>query len=151
MTRPRKEQVCVESTPYYHLTSRCVRRTFLCGIDHTTGKNYEHRRQWIENRIRLLSSLFTVDLCAYAVMSNHYHITVKLCPEQADNWTDHEVIERWTSLFKGPLLVRRWHAGEPLLAAELAVVSEFIACYRAFQKLKLVYEMSQRTHGPCGE
>ncbi len=130
MTRPRKEQVCVESTPYYHLTSRCVRRTFLCGIDHTTGKNYEHRRQWIENRIRLLSSLFTVDLCAYAVMSNHYHIAVKLCPEQADNWTDHEVIERWTSLFKGPLLVRRWHAGDPLLAAELAVVSECIACYR---------------------
>ncbi|MEE8056689.1 MAG: hypothetical protein V3T17_02455 [Pseudomonadales bacterium] len=78
MTRPRKELVCVQNTPYYHVVSRCVRRTFLCGIDHASGKDYQHRRQWIENRIRLLASLFSLDICAYAVLSNHYHITLKL-------------------------------------------------------------------------
>jgi len=82
MTRPRKELVSVEDTPYYHVTSRCVRRTFLCGIDQTTGTNYEHRRQWIENRIRILSSLFALDVCAYAVMSKRYHITIKHNPDE---------------------------------------------------------------------
>ena len=32
MTRPRREIVSVQDTPYYHVVSRCVRRTYLCGI-----------------------------------------------------------------------------------------------------------------------
>jgi hypothetical protein len=68
MTLPRQTFVFVEETPYYHLISRCVRRTYLCGVDHTTGKRYEHRRQWIEDRLRVLSSLFAIDLCSYAVI-----------------------------------------------------------------------------------
>jgi hypothetical protein len=57
MTRPRKELISISDTPYYHIVSRCVRRAFLCGFDNTSQRDYEHRRQWIENRIRLLSSL----------------------------------------------------------------------------------------------
>ena len=64
MPRPRAEQVSVADTPYYHVISRCVRRTFLCGEDHQTGRSYEHRRGWIEERIRLLSSVFAVDIAA---------------------------------------------------------------------------------------
>ena len=130
MPRPRKELVSIDDTPYYHVVSRCVRRTFLCGVDHTTGNSYEHRRQWIENRIRILSSLFSIDICAYAVLSNHYHIALKLCPEQAEAWTSREVAERWTSLFKGPLLVQQWVAGKTLGPAELLTVNDCIAVYR---------------------
>jgi REP element-mobilizing transposase RayT len=84
MTQARSTLVSVVDTPYYHLVARCVRRTFLCGVDKATGTNYEYRRQWIEDRIRILSSVFAIDLCAYAVMSNHIHIVAKLCPEQTE-------------------------------------------------------------------
>ena len=77
MSQPRSTLVSVSDTPYYHVVSRCVRRTFLCGVDTSTGKDYEHRRQWIETRIRMLSSVFAIDICAYAVMSNHLHIVLK--------------------------------------------------------------------------
>ena len=130
MPRPRKELVCIEDTPYYHVTSRCVRRTFLCGVDQSTGQSYEHRRQWIEERIWVLSSIFAIDICAYAVMSNHHHIVLKICPEQAFTWSNEEVIERWTSLFKGPPLIQKWQSGEALIPAELEVVSACIARYR---------------------
>ncbi|SFR47700.1 hypothetical protein SAMN05216203_0649 [Marinobacter daqiaonensis] len=70
MSRPGEQQISLADTPYCHVASRCVRRTFLCGIDHQTGQSYEHRRQCIEQHIRMLSSIFTVELCAYV---NHYH------------------------------------------------------------------------------
>ncbi|MFT7130596.1 MAG: hypothetical protein ACI89U_002720 [Gammaproteobacteria bacterium] len=53
MTRPRKQIVSIDDTPYYPIVSRCVRRAFLCGSD--GERSYDHRRQWIEDRIRLLS------------------------------------------------------------------------------------------------
>ncbi|MCE0559400.1 hypothetical protein [Motilimonas sp. E26] len=40
MTLSRKQLICPESTTYYHVTSRCVRRAFLCGIDHYTQKSW---------------------------------------------------------------------------------------------------------------
>lgn len=130
MPRARKHLICVDDTPYYHVTSRCVRRAFLCGTDKLTGKSYEHRRDWLEKRIRLLCSLFSVHLCAYAVMSNHYHLVVKLCPDESDSWSDDQVLARWTALFKGPLLVQRYGRGEPLLEVELETVRSMAAVYR---------------------
>jgi REP element-mobilizing transposase RayT len=121
----------VADTPYYHVTSRCVRRAFLCGIERHTGKSYEHRRTWIEDRLRVLSSLFSIDLCAYAVMSNHYHLVVKLNPGESEGWSDDKVLQRWTALFRGPLLVQRYRAGEPLSAAEQDAVRSIAAVYRA--------------------
>ncbi|MEJ2743419.1 MAG: transposase, partial [Gammaproteobacteria bacterium] len=44
MTKPRNSLISLEDTTYYHIVSRCVRRSFLCGLDALSGKNFEHRR-----------------------------------------------------------------------------------------------------------
>ena len=131
MPRPRCQLVSAADTPYYHVYSRCVRRAFLCGVDQYTGKSYEHRRGWIEDRLRVLASLFSIDVCAYAVMSNHYHLVVKLCPDQATKWSDDQVLTRWTALFKGPLLVQRHRAGDVLDAAETATLTSITSVLRS--------------------
>ncbi|WP_407820410.1 Type I secretion system protein TolC [Shewanella algae] len=56
MPRPRYAQVSLEDTPFYHCISRCVRRTFLCGVDDYSGKSYEHRRDWVESRLLELAA-----------------------------------------------------------------------------------------------
>lgn len=124
MTRARYTQVSLDSTPYYHCICRCVRRAFLCGQDHYSGQDYEHRRQWVVDRLAVLGEVFAIDLCAYAVMSNHYHVVVRLNQKQAQAWSDTEVAERWMRLFSGPLIVQRWlsgksEGGEALKALEI--------------------------------
>ena len=67
MTVARKQQICVETTPYYHIISRCVRQAFLCGRDVQSGRSFEHRRQWLIDRIKKVASVFAIDICSYAV------------------------------------------------------------------------------------
>ncbi len=99
-TISREQQVSLETTRYYHIISRCVRRAFLCGDDPLSGKDLNHRKAWLLDRIRELTSVFAIRVCAYAIMSNHYHIVVYLDREDAEGWSDEEVYERWKQLFK---------------------------------------------------
>ena len=88
MTRAREQQICCEDTPYYHCISRVVRKAFLCGYDRTSQQNYEHRRQWVIDRLAVLSDVFCIEICAYAIMSNHYHLVLYINKEQVDGLTD---------------------------------------------------------------
>ncbi|MBT3022835.1 MAG: transposase [Candidatus Thiodiazotropha sp. (ex Lucina aurantia)] len=130
MPKPRKAQVSLDTTPYYHCVSRCVRRAFLCGVDTHTGKSYEHRRQWIVDRMKLLAELFAIDICAYAVMSNHYHIILHVDPERAAGWSEQDVIARWEHLFSLPVLVQRSRSMEAITSAERDAVSELVSKWR---------------------
>jgi hypothetical protein len=94
MTIARSRQISLQDTPYYHVVSRCVRRAFLCGDDAHSGQSYEHRRQWVVDKLGQLSRLFAIGVCAYAVMSNHYHLVLKIEPDTAANWSEREVAER---------------------------------------------------------
>ena len=58
----------------FHYISRTVRWAFLCGHDSTSGKDYEHRRGWVEMRIEFLAGQFGIDVLSFAVMSNHLHL-----------------------------------------------------------------------------
>ena len=130
MTQPRSQLVSIDDTPFYNITSRCVRRSFLCGFDKTSGKSYEHRRDWIEQRIRLLSSIFAIETCAYSVMHNHLHLVIKLNPAEAEKWDADEVLERWSCLFKGAPIVQRYLKGDPLSPAERTAVSDCMVRYQ---------------------
>ena len=130
MPKPRKTLVSLDATPYYHCVSRCVRRAFLCGEDTVTGNSYEHRRQWIEDRLLTLASIFAIDIAAYAVMSNHYHVVLHINHEQSANWTRSEVIAQWHQLFKGSLLSQRYSRGETLSKAEHDTLSEQVNEWR---------------------
>lgn len=78
MATPRKKQLSLVDTKYYHCISRCVRRAYLCGEDNATGKSYEYRRAWVEDKLLELASIFCIDVCAYSVMSNYKHIIYQL-------------------------------------------------------------------------
>ena len=130
MPKPRNTQVSIDATPYYHCVSRCVRRAFLCGVDNLTGNSYEHRRGWIEKRIIKLGQLFCIDVCAYAVMSNHYHVVLHLNSAAQQALSMNEVLTRWQSLFAGNLLVARYLREEALCDAELKAITDISEKWR---------------------
>ena len=130
MPKPRKALVSLDSTTYYHCVSRCVRRAFLCGIDQLTGRSFEHRRGWIEERLLTLPRAFAIDICAYAVMHNHTHVVLHIDTDRAANWSQRDVIEHWHALFNGTLLSQRFLNDEPLSKSELFLIDELVACWR---------------------
>lgn len=99
MATPRYSKVDLSVTPFYHCISRCVRQAYLCGTDLLTGRSYEHRKQWLIDKIEFLTTVFSIQILSYAIMDNHYHIDVYINSDQADNWEDDEVIARWKQLF----------------------------------------------------
>jgi putative transposase len=98
MALPRKQYVRDGEIGVYHCTTRCVRRAFLSGYDQYSGRDFSHRKAWIEDRLRQLASIFAVDVTTFSVMSNHYHVTVRTRPDIVANWSDYDVARRWLIL-----------------------------------------------------
>ena len=130
MTVARSRLIHPETTPYYHCVARCVRRAFLCGYDKYVHRSYEHRKPWVVDRLRFLASLFSIDVCAYAVMSNHYHVILRVDLEGNKRLSDEAVIERWGKLFTIHVLVARWQSGQTKSEAEVAAARELVNIWR---------------------
>jgi hypothetical protein len=98
MSAPRHHLVPAGVAGDFHCISRCVRRAFLCGKDAVTGRSFDHRKQWIEDRLFELADIFAIGVYAYAVMSNHVHVVAHVAPDLTQAWSPHEVARRWMRL-----------------------------------------------------
>ena len=81
-----------------HVIGRVVRRCFLLGNDPVTGKNYDHRKIWIEDQLKHLAANFGIDLLSFAFLSNHFHLILGSRPDVVAMWDDSEVARRWLML-----------------------------------------------------
>ncbi|MDZ7869184.1 MAG: transposase [Rheinheimera sp.] len=122
-------QIALSETPYYHLISRCVRRAFLCGKTETY--NFEHRRDWILERLHQLTQMFAIDIAAFALMSNHYHLVVRVDVTRAALWSYQDISDRWQILFRLPVLVERFLSGDSSGEAENQVVETILETWRS--------------------
>ncbi len=131
MTTARSQLINLDTTAYYHCVSRCVRRSFLCGEDSVSGKSYEHRRSWVERKIYTLASVYCIDICSYAVMSNHYHLVVYIDKQSAQALSPVEVVERWGREHKLPVIIQRWQQKQLIGRAEYEACEAIIERWRA--------------------
>ena len=95
----RREIFADDEIQAFHVINRCVRRTFLCGKDRKTGRDFSHRKQWLRDRLEVLAGIFAVDVLGCAVLSNHLHVVVRTRPDVVKSWSDAEIAVRWWNLF----------------------------------------------------
>jgi hypothetical protein len=94
----RAEVFCPSEVAVIHVINRCVRRCFLMGEDPVSGKNFDHRKQWLENRLHRMAACFGIDLLCYSILSNHFHLILRSRPDVVETWDDTEVARRWLTL-----------------------------------------------------
>jgi len=102
MPRPNRiEQFDAAEICIVHVVQRCVRRAFLAGVDHTSGKDFSFRKEWIRRRTEAIASVFAIDVLSYAIMSNHIHVILRNRPDVVAQWDDRQVALRWLKVFPG--------------------------------------------------
>ena len=132
MALPRSQYVQEGQEGVYHCFSRCVRRAFLCGFDALTRRDFSHRKAWLVDRLRHLAAIFAIEVCAYAVMENHYHTILRTRPDIAAAWSDRDVATRWLTLFPQHRDLR----GIPIPPAEKDICA-LADCTERIAKLRL--------------
>ncbi len=99
MARPRSAIVDPEKIGVYHCISRCVRRESLIATP--------ARRTWIMERLRFLSSHAAIDVLAFAIMTNHIHLLLRIRPDGTDAMSDRDAVRRRIALLPSQRLRRR--------------------------------------------
>ena len=83
------------------------------------------------SRLRFLSFVYAIDICAYAILDNHYHVILHVDQQRAETWSKQEVAERWMQLYSGHILVKRWLAAPGTIdSATMDKVDEIITEWR---------------------
>ncbi len=81
-----------------HVINRTSRRCFLMGLDPVTGQCFDHRKKWMEDKLKQLAASFGIDLFTYAILSNHFHLILRSRPDVVATWSDVEIAKRWLTL-----------------------------------------------------
>jgi REP element-mobilizing transposase RayT len=102
----------------------------IYGMDHVSGVSFEHRRQWLEDRLLLLAQWFAIDIAAYAIMSNHYHVVLHVNRQKAQSWSDAEVVEHWHQIFHRKVPEKEKLTENATKKTEVTMSPAVIACWR---------------------
>ena len=94
----RRETIDPNEVVVAHICNRTVRKCFLMGQDESSGKNFDHRKVWIEQYLKQFSAQFGVDLLGFAILSNHFHLILRTRPDVVATWSDDEIARRWMML-----------------------------------------------------
>ena len=108
VTKPRRQQISLIDTPYYLITTRCVRRAYLCGFDRLKNRSYEHRRQQIQDDILRFASVFHIDVAAFAVLSSHYHLVLHVRRDDALIDSPESIVCRAVQVVAGNDITQRY-------------------------------------------
>jgi REP element-mobilizing transposase RayT len=86
----------------------------------------------LAQRIKQLAAIFTIDIAAYSIMHNHYHIVVRVDNERVAEMSTQGVIRRWSQLYSGPMIIRRYLSDqrEQMSQGELLQVDKLADSYR---------------------
>ncbi|BCE00232.1 transposase [Marinicellulosiphila megalodicopiae] len=130
MTKARQRLVNYAATTKYLITCRCVRRAFLCGKDEYTNQDFEHRREWVEDILLKLPTIFAIDIASYAIMNNHYHLVISVNVDKAEAWSKTDVIKRWHQLYKGNMISQAFLNGANLSPQETLLLDQNVEVWR---------------------
>ncbi len=94
MPNPRSDTISPTKIQLLHVFCRLVQRGFFMGTDSVSGINYDHRRDWLLDRIKLLAQVYCIDVITIAIMHNHFHLQVRTRWDLVQSLTDEEVLRR---------------------------------------------------------
>ncbi len=69
-----------------HVYTRACRRCFILGDDPVSGKNFDHRKVWIEEYLKQFAAFFGIDLIGFSILSNHFHLILRSRPDVVAAW-----------------------------------------------------------------
>jgi REP element-mobilizing transposase RayT len=72
----------------------------LTGADPRTGKDFSHRKHWLEDRVKTLTGVFAVESLDITILDNHLHLILRNRPDIVATWSDEEVARRWLRLHR---------------------------------------------------
>ena len=130
MTIARHRLIDVETTTFYHCIAHCARHNYLAGFDEALNKNVDYRKGWVKQRMTQMAQAFAIEICAFAIMSNHYHLVLHINKDMAASWSLSEILLRWTSIYHGDDLTKRYLAGESLDECEKKTLAKISVEYR---------------------
>lgn len=132
MPTARSHLIDLDTTPFYHCYTRCVRRAKLFWKNEK-GDTCLNRRDLIVARLKQLASIFSIQICAFAIMQNHYHLVLHVDREQALAWSNEDVQERLKKISptKGsnptPEMLTMWRERFHSISWFMRFLNEYIA------------------------
>ena len=115
----RVEVFAADEIAVVHVMARTVRRCCLLGEDAVTGKNYDHRKLWLDDQLVHQARHFGIVLLCQAILSNHIHLVLRSRPDVVAEWGDSEVARRWLTPMSSA-----WHLYYPLRPCKVPFQSQ---------------------------